>query len=556
LKQAIRSPRIRVRTRCFRAGAFAWPLLSALPAILLVANSFGEDTDFREPDLATLEPGVRAVLEEGLAELRGIQSSDENSREAGMAWGELGMLYQAHHLQIPASACYQNALRLNPQDFKWPYLAGYLDQEAGRLGDAMAAYEDAIGLNPGYLPITLRQGQVLAELQRPDDARKRFLAVITQDPRNAPALAGMGRLAMTEKDYAGAIRYLEQALAFDPAATRLRYTLAIAYRQSGHLDKARDNLRLRGDVEPSVADPVIAAMARRSRSAQLYLEQGYAAAKAGRDHEAVIHFRKAVEFSPNDASALVSLGQGLARIGDNEEAMRHIERALEIDPDNGAAHYRRGTLLEISGDDAEATGEYRAVLASDPRHLRARFRLANGLMRLGEFRLAAEQYESIETTPEQEGLVIYSQGLAELAAWQCEAAIGSFERALALRPNSGEIHQALARSYATCPAIDETRRARALVLAQQLIQARRNQGHAETLAMAAAANGRFQQALQIEQQLLDSARQRQDDRAIGWHEHLVERHTKGEAADRPWPLWHPVYNPASGNAGPGSSGNR
>jgi hypothetical protein len=74
--------------------------------------------------------------------------------------------------------------------------------------------------------------------------------------------------------------------------------------------------------------------------------------------------------------------------------------------------------------------------------------------------------------------------------------------------------------------------------------------------MAAAANGRFQQALQIEQQLLDSARQRQDDRAIGWHEHLVERHAKGEAADRPWPLWHPVYNPASGNAGPGSSGNR
>jgi len=556
LKQAIHSSDLQGRIRRSKAGASAWPLISALPAILLVANSLGEETGFREPDLASLEPGVRAALEEGLAEFRGIQASDDNSREAGMAWGALGMLYQAHHLQIPARACYQNAVHLNPQDFRWHYLVGFLDQEAGRLDDALAAYEDAIALNPDYLPIAVRQGQILAELQRTDDARKRFLAVIEQDSRNAPALAGLGRLAMTEKNYAGAIRYLEQALANDPGATRLRYTLAIAYRQDGHLTKARDNLRLRGDAEPSVEDPVIAAMARRSRSAQLYLEQGYAAAQAGRDHEAIIHFRKAVEFNPNDESALVSLGQGLARIGENEEAMRHIERALEINPDNSAARYRRGTLLEVTGDDPAATGEYRAVLVSDPRHLRARFRLANGLMRLGEFRLAAEQYQSIETTPEQEGLVIYSQGLAELAAWECEAAIKSLERALALRPNSGEIHQALARSYATCPAIDDTRRARALVLAQQLLQVRRTQDHAETLAMAAAANGRFQQALEIEQQLLDTARQRQDDRAIGWHEHLVERHANGEAADRPWPLWHPVYKPGSGNAGPGSSGNR
>ena len=464
------------------------------------------------------------------------------------------MLYQAHHLQGPARACYGEAARLDPQDFRWRYLAGFLDQEAGRFDQALNAYQDAIELTPDYLPATLRQGQVLAELQRPEDARQLFLAVIAQDPRNAPALAGIGRLAMSERNYAEAIRYLEKALAIDPAATRLRYTLAMAYRQSGNLQKAGDNLRLRGDVDPAMADPVIASMAKMSRSAQIYLEQGYAAARAGRDREAVAQFRKAVEFNPDDVSALISLGQGLAMIGENKDAMHYIDRALALDPDNGAARYRRGTLLEASGDDPAAARDYRIVLASDPGHLRARYRLADTLMRLGEFQNAARQYGLIEATPEQAGLVIYGKGLAELAARDCGAALESFERALVLRPDSGEIYQALSRSYATCPAIEEARKAKSLELAQQLFQARSNQDHAETLAMAAAANGQFEQAQQIERRLLGNARRAADDRAIEWHGHLLGLYSSGDPADRAWPLWHPVYKPGGRRAGPGSHG--
>jgi Flp pilus assembly protein TadD len=181
-------------------------------------------------------------------------------------------------------------------------------------------------------------------------------------------------------------------------------------------------------------------------------------------------------------------------------------------------------------------------------------RLADALMRLGEFRQATAQYESIESTPEQEGLVIYGKGLAELAAWDCEAAVRSFEQALVLRPDSGEIYQALSRSYATCPAIEEARKAKSLELAQQLFQARSNQGHAETLAMAAAANGQFEQAQQIELQLLENARRAADDRAIEWHGHLLGLYSSGDPADRPWPLWHPVYKPGGRRAGPGSHG--
>lgn len=531
-------------------------MIAVTLSAFLATASIAQEGKFAQPDLTMLEPAVRDVLEQGLAELRGIQSADRSPREIGAAWGQLGMLYQAHELNNPASACYEEAARLNPRDFRWRYLAAFLHQEGGRFEEALAAYQGAIAIDPDYLPATLRQGQVLAELQRPQEAIQRFQAVIDLDPRNAPALAGIGRLAMAEMDYAQAIRYLEQALAIDPRATRLRYALAMAYRQSGDLSKARDNLRLRGDVEPAMADPVIASMERLSRSAQIYLEKGYAAARAGHDRAAVAQFRKAVEFNPDDPSSLVSLGHGLALIGEYENAMRQFEKAIELDPDNGGARYRRGTLLEARGEDASAAQDYRVVLGSDPGHLRARYRLAEALMRLGEFEQAAAQYDLIEATPDQEGLVVYSKGLAELAAWDCRAAVRSFEKALTLRPDSGEIYQALARSYATCPAIDEARRARSLELAQQLFQARRNQDHAETLAMAAAANGQFEQAWQIERQLLDAVQRSGNDQAIEWHRHLLELYGKGEPADRPWPLWHPVYKPAGGNADPGVPGSR
>jgi len=523
---------------------------------LLAAQAHGRSSGFQEPDLANLEPGVREVLAQGLAEFRLIESSGKDPQTLGEAWGELGMLYQAHHLQGSAAASYEAAARLDPQDFRWRYLAGFLAQEAGQFEEALAAYRDALVIDPGYLAATLRQGQVLLKLQRPEEAKDKFLAVLAREPANAPALAGLGRLAMGEADYAGAIQYLEKALAVEPAATRLRYTLAIAYRQDGDLNKARDNLRLRGDAEPLMADPVIAAMAKKSRSAQIYLEQGYAAARAGRDREAVIQFRKAVEFNPNDISALVSLGQGLFSIGEEEEGMGYIDRALELDPDNAAAHYRRGTVLEGRGQDVAAAEDYRFVLDSDPDHLRARFRLADTLMRLGQFEQAAAQYDLIKPAPDQEGLVRYGQGLAELAAWDCTAAIGSFEKALALRPESGEIYQALSRSYATCPALDASRRTRAVELARQLIQARRSRDHAETLAMAAAANGQFEQAVQIERQLLGSAQGAKNKQAIEWHKHLLDLYSRGAPADRPWPLWHPIYKPGGGDAGPERPGSR
>ena len=174
---------------------------------------------------------------------------------------------------------------------------------------------------------------------------------------------------------------------------------------------------------------VLAEMARLARSAQIYLEQGYAASRAGRMAEAVAAFRMAVEFNPDDVAARVSLGQGLALSGDHGGAMEQFDRALALDPRHPVAHYWRGTLMEEDGDDAGAAVEFAAALEADPGHVRAGMRLGDALMRLGRYEQAAGAYAGIDLNGGGQALVRYWQGLALFGGGACEQAVPVLEAA-------------------------------------------------------------------------------------------------------------------------------
>ena len=123
------------------------------------------------------------------------------------------------------------------------------------------------------------------------------------------------------------------------------------------------------------------------------------------------------------------------------------------------------------------------------------------------------------------------------------------EAAFALQGDSGEIYQALSRTYATCVSAGDPRRAEALELARALFAARPDESHAETLAMAAAAANKFPQAVEMQQKVVESSRRR-NDRYAGWRQEQLERYRAGKNAEQAWPPGHPVYLPDRLGAGP------
>ena len=507
------------------------------------------------PELGRFEPGVRAVLTEGLERFARDVATDDPAGRAE-AWGRLGMLYQAHHLQDLAADCYREAVALDPGRFGWSYLLGFALQEQGDFAAADAAYDAALTLEPDNPNALLRRAQVRAELGRDAAATADFRRLLALDPTSAAAFAGLGRIALRARRYDEAVDLLARALALDPGADRLHYSLAIAYRGAGDVEQARSHMARRGETDVLVRDPLLAEMSALTRSAQIYLEAGYAAARAGRDREAVAQFEKAVAFNPDDAAARLALGQGLVLVGDYAGAEAAFDRAVVLSPDDPVARYRRGSLYALTDRDELAVTDLEQATAADPGNLQAGVRLADALMRLGRYPEAADAYSRLAPPPEAEVLILYRRGLATLAAEGCAEAGRMFEAALALRPGSGEVMQALARTDATCPGLGPDRRARALELARQLFAARPDAAHADTLAIAAAADGRFERAVGLEEQLVAAAAAAGDEAAVAWHEELLARFRAGQAPARAWPAGHPVFRPAAGPAGPDPVRNR
>ena len=489
------------------------------------------------PDLSEFEPGVRAALEEALDDFAAATASAASPVEAGEAWGELGMHYQAHHLQGLASDCYAEAAVLDPGDYRWPYLAGFVALETGDHAVAEARLSEAANLNPEDRLIRLRLAETALAAGNLDLARERFGGLSGGPAITAARHSGLGRIAVREGRYETAAEHLEAALRLAPSATRLRHPLGMAYRQLGDRDAAAANLRARGEGQVPVPDPVLIKVGERSRSVQFFLERGYAAARAGHDDLAVAEFRRAVAAGPDDVSALLSLAQGLSQAGEHDEAREWLENAVSADPENALARLRLGMALERAGDDGGALEAYEKATRMNPGLSQAWFLRGDALMRAGRYRDAAAAYAELPDDDASGALFRYRQGLAAVAGGDCRGALDALARGRALRPDNGDLMQAWARTASTCDAATAGERSEAEVLAGQLFEALANHDHAATLAMALAANGRFDEAAALQAQVaarpLAGAAERD----------ALERYRAGRPAAAPWPAGDAVFYP-------------
>ena len=484
------------------------------------------------PPLERLEPAVREALQDALRE---FESSRRQLSGAvlGTAYGRLGMFFQAHHLQDAAIASYRNARTLAPDNHRWTYYLGYAYQTTGEFAAAQAAYRDALRQRPDDRAALVRLGQVCLEGNQLRQAQRNFEEVLRQDTDNAAALAGLGQIASQSRDYESAITYLTRALAAQPHASQLHYPLAIAYRQTGDVERARAHLEKRGDQAPIVDDPLVDAMQRLTRSAQYHMAVAGAAVREGRYAAAAQAYRAALTANPEDASVHAALGRVLVNLGAADEAMQHYDRALALQGDYAVAHYFKGKLRESLGQDEQALASYKAAVQHDPAYLEARYRLAHVLMRRGEYANAAEQYARIAVAYEHDAELLYRMGVALSAAGRCDEARKPLHAAVSLNPRQGQFLHALARIYAVCGA-DASELGQALEYAELVYAALPNPEHAVTLAMAYAANGRHDDAVRLQRQVLSSGTESGSrERQAALREDLA-RYQARQAAVRVW----------------------
>ncbi|HUO82905.1 MAG TPA: tetratricopeptide repeat protein [Gammaproteobacteria bacterium] len=508
----------------------------------------GELVEVPHPDLSGLKAEIRETLKPAV-EYFGSREKTLSGQALGQLYGWLGLHYFAHEQQDAAEACFLNATTLDSGNFRWPhYLAVHYD-ETGDHRRAAASYTYSLSLNPANPPARIRLGLVALELERPDKAEEQFELVLGAEENNAAALAGMGRLALQRNEPRAAIDYFERALDAQPEADQLHYQIALAYRELGEVDPAEEHLARRGERAPQIADPLLIFMQAFLQGPEAFIERGDEALKAGNPDEAARVFGVAAAVAPADIDARLRLAQTLAALGRSAEAHGHLEQALEIDPLHGAANYLKATQLEHAGQEKLAIGHYRAAANADAADLVSRARLGILLIRDGKYAQAAEALRKVVATEKAGADAWYFLGLAELAQGRCDEGGAALESAVRLSPSDPRALQSLSRVYSTCGSATEEQQAQSLLVAEELYQRYPGRHTSATLAMAMAANDRYEDAVELQTQAIFEAIKAEDEEGQRELYADMQRYQKGEPARRAWPEDSPIFMPPRLGAG-------
>jgi tetratricopeptide (TPR) repeat protein len=462
------------------------------------------------PDLSIVEVEVSGhLLKEQASLTAAVKVADASDATLSEAYGSMGRTFHAYSFNSPARECYVNASRLAPRDFRWIHLMAKLDQQDGRIDEAIKSYLLVQDLNPNYIAASINLGNIFLEANRLSEARQQFVAALKIDKDSPAAHYGLGQVALSERNYAEAVRYFERTLALVSAATRVRYSLAMAYRGLGELEKAKANLRSQGTVGVRVADPLVDQLQEIIQGEKLHLIRGRSALEAKRYAEAADEFRKAVAARPNSVSGRVNLGAVLSLVGDVPGAIEQFEAVLRIAPENENAHYNLGVLFAKQNRHQEAITHLQFVLRSNPRDSSARFLLAQSYLRSEQRDSALEEFTRIvEADPSNEqALLLQVQLLFQKK--QYKQALDSLEKSHASFPDKTATTITLARLLATSARVDLRNGVRALELAQRTYKATGSIEHAAVISLALAELGRCADALEWQKKLIDAAEQQE-----------------------------------------------
>jgi tetratricopeptide (TPR) repeat protein len=390
--------------------------------------------------------------------------------------GELAMLLQAHSQFEHAEAFYRRAQRFAPSEMKWTYYLGIVEQRQAEHDAAAANFRETLRLEPGYGPARLHLAESLLALGQLDESGKLYQAVVDSNPEIAEAHFGLGRVLTAKGDAAASVAPLRRACELGPRFGAAHYALALAYRDLGESEKAKQQLALyeaNRDGGPLPPDPLMADVTALKTGANVHLGRGVDLEKAGRLAEAVAEHEKAVELDPDLVQARINLVILYGRLGNFDKAYQHYQaaiktgapyaelhynfgvlafekgrlkeakaaftEALKLNPHYAAAHNNLGYLLETEGRRDDAERHYRAAIDDQPNHRLAHFHLGRLLAQKGRTREAIAEFQQIlEPVDDQTPQYLYALAAAHDRVGERPKALEYARRAQKLAVDMGQ----------------------------------------------------------------------------------------------------------------------
>lgn len=283
------------------------------------------------------------------------------------------------------------------REFAQPNLDAIFQQaialhQAGRLPDALEAYQHVIGQLRQYVEAFLNAGSLLERFGQLNEALQNYDAAIALQPAIPDSHCLRGNLLFRLHRFDEALAAYERAISLCPGFP------------------------------------------------EAYLNRGLLLAHLGRVDDALASYARAIESKPDYLGAHLNRGQLLKELRRFDEALASYERALRIDPNAADVYNNRGILLGELRQHEAALASYRQAIALRPEHADAHVNLGVLLAELDRVDEALASYDRALAIRPDYAMALNNKAILLKETQRFDEALACIERAIRLQPDFADAH--------------------------------------------------------------------------------------------------------------------
>jgi len=365
---------------------------------------------------------------------------------------------------------YRRAIAADPEDAEARRNLALALRATGDLDGAIVELEHARRLAPLDHVVVFDLGSLHLTRGAHQASADAFASSLALAPEFVPARFGLANAQLLLGRAAEALENLERVLATDPGHQRARYQAAMAKGRLGRGPQAIRDLEAMLEADPGYVTALLGLAELRRETGDL------AGARAAFERAAAAGGDAAVAVAAAGAAARVDALLGLASLdqleGRVDARVEHLSAAAEAAPERDDVREELARTLEAAGRFLDAARERQALVELRPEVVMNRLLEATDWIQAGRSDLARARLE---------------EGVERL-------------------PDDPVLANSLARLLATARDDEVRDGRRALEIARGLNSRRPGPDYAETLAMAHAEVGEFEQAVSVQRSLIQQVR--------------------------------------------------
>jgi tetratricopeptide (TPR) repeat protein len=304
--------------------------------------------------------------------------------------------------------------------------------------DAVAAFRQALNLEPDNPDVEKALAQDLMATNQNEDALKAWQDVAASDPTNADAWAQIAQLQQTDGQFAPALTAIRKARDLDSANLEYAFQEATLDDALGHLDDAakvysqlataiQHQSGVYSDSEKGNYALVL------DRLAQVYREQSQP------DLAIATYEKKAALGGDFEEAAYDQEVETYRESHQYDKAVATAQEAVQKQPQSLDAKLTLARQLADTGHADQGISMAKNLLASNPKTLEAYYQLAQIYSDLRKWKEAADVLNAADkqaTKKDDQMMVAFERAMMEDRARRYEAAEADFQKVLAMDPDN------------------------------------------------------------------------------------------------------------------------